>query len=98
MRAMVFRIVKEKEPVLKNRIIKKPSMGSGTFRRVLLTSLILIALNQLCDNGWFIIGRYTEVHLWMVEIGILFWSIVGGLVLEKYLHNFIHKKIHKGEH
>lgn len=61
-----------------------------TWRRVILTSLILIGLNFCCDNGWFIIGRFTEVDWWMTEIGIVFWSVVGGLLLEKWLHKWVH--------
>ena len=67
--------------------------NASTFRRVFLTTLVLISVNQCCDSGWFLAGRFTDVHLWMVEIGILFWSVIGALILEKWMHKFIHNVV-----
>lgn len=54
--------------------------------KLLATFGFIYVIHNGCDFVWFTIGRWTEIPPVMVVIGIILWSLVAALVLEKFHH------------
>ena len=61
-------------------------------KETLSFALIMGLMDCVCDFGWFAVGRFTEVHVWMTAIGVLFWGYVGGITVHAWLHKFASKE------
>lgn len=55
-------------------------------KKVLITFLFIYVIHNGCDFIWFTFGRWTDIHAVIVLIGIVLWSLVAALVLEKWHH------------
>lgn len=54
--------------------------------KLLFTFLFIYVIHNGCDFVWFTIGRWTEIPAYIVIIGIIMWSFIAAVVLEKWHH------------
>jgi len=50
------------------------------------TFIFIYVIHNGCDFVWFTVGRWTDIHVAIVIAGIILWSFVAALVLEKWHH------------
>ena len=55
-------------------------------RKILYTLLVTVGMHSLCDMTWACLARYTNIHMWMIALGIVCWGLIATFFLEKIWH------------